>query len=257
MVISLYGRGKRMGDSEESRFKKMNQQYIDSMAADDDLASMSQQVFNRMCKYQYSYHFNWLGRPIIQFPQDIIAVQEIIWDVKPDLVVETGVARGGSLILSASILELIGGAGKVIGIDIEIRQHNRVAIENHPLSHRIDLLEGSSTDVEIVSKVAAEARGKKVLVLLDSNHTHQHVLTELELYSPLVQKSSYLIVFDTIIEEMPEDSFPDRPWGKGNNPKTAVNEFLERNDRFILDTDFEKKLVITVAPGGYLKCVKD
>jgi len=207
---------------------------------------------------RYSYNFTWLGRPIIQFPQDIIALQEIIWQVKPDLVVETGIAHGGSLILYASLLELIGGEGEVLGIDIDIRDHNRVEIEQHPQFKRITMIEGSSIDPEIARQVYLFAESKrKVLVVLDSNHTEEHVLQELRLYSPLVSSGSYLVVFDTVIEDMPEDFFPDRPWGKGNNPQTAVEKFLLENDRFIIDRDLEATLLITVAPGGYLKCVKD
>ena len=206
---------------------------------------------------KYSYNFTWLGRPIIQYPQDMIATQEIIWQVKPDLIIETGIAHGGSLIFYASMLELIGGDGEVLGIDIDIREHNRVEIEKHPMFKRIAMIEGSSIDEEIVRQVYDFANNKKqVLILLDSMHTHDHVLKELLLYSPLVTKGSYLVVFDTIIEDMPDDFFPDRPWGKGNNPKTAVWEFLKTNDRFVVDKEIENKLLITVAPGGYLKCVK-
>lgn len=211
-------------------------------------------------KYEYSYHFTWLGRPIIQYPQDMIAVQEIIWQIKPDLIIETGIARGGSLIFYASLLELIGD-GKVLGIDLDIRRHNRIEIENHPLSKRIIMIEGSSVDEGIVKKVFQFARNKKrVLIILDSNHTHEHVLQEMEAYSPLVTKGSYLIVFDTIIEEISDPSKPSpykRPWGKGNNPKTAVKTFLKRSNRFVIDAQIENKLMITVAPCGYLRCIKD
>lgn len=208
--------------------------------------------------YKYSYNFTWLDRPIIQFPQDIIAIQEIIWQIKPDLIIETGIAHGGSLVFSASILELLGGNGQVLGIDIDIREHNRVEIERHPMYKRITMIQGSSIDDSIAQQVYDFARDKKrVLVVLDSNHTHDHVLRELQLYSPLVTKGSYLVVFDTAIEDMPEDFFPDRSWGKGNNPKTAVWEFLKTNDRFEIDKEIQNKLLITVAPDGYLKCIKD
>jgi cephalosporin hydroxylase len=187
-------------------------------------------------------------------------MQEIIWSVKPDLIVETGIAHGGSLIFYASMQELIGGNGRVLGIDIDIREHNRVEIEKHPLAKRISMIQGSSTDEEVVQQVrnfAEGKRSKRVLVVLDSNHTHDHVLRELKLYSSLVKQGSYVVVFDTIIEDMPTDFFPDRPWGKGNNPKTAVWEFLKTDDRFLIDKDIENKLLITVAPDGYLRCVKD
>lgn len=208
-------------------------------------------------RYKYSYNFSWLGRPIIQFPQDIIAMQEIIWQVKPDIIIETGIAHGGSLIFYASMLELIGNDGHVLGIDIDIREHNRVEIEKHSLFKRITMIQGSSTDSNVLKQVYELAGGKtKVMVVLDSNHTHEHVLKELELYSPLVTAGSYLVVFDTVIEDLPDDFFPDRPWGKGNNPKTAVWEFLKKNDRFTVDRDIETKILITVAPDGYLKCLK-
>ena len=206
---------------------------------------------------KYSYNFTWLGRPIIQLPQDIIAIQEIIWDIKPDLIIETGIAHGGSLIFSASILELLGH-GEVLGIDIDIRQHNREAIEKHPLSKRIKMIEGSSIDERVVSQVKNYADSKnKVLVILDSNHAHDHVLAELRAYTPFVSMGSYCIVLDTLIEDIPDKSPIDRPWGLGNNPKTAVWEFLKKNNRFEIDKRIENKLLITVAPDGYLKCIKD
>jgi cephalosporin hydroxylase len=223
----------------------------------NEIDKISNKFIAETAKVKYTYNFSWLGIQIIQFPQDMIAIQEIIWKVKPDLIIETGIAHGGSLILSASILELIGN-GEVLGIDIEIRPHNKKLIIEHSLSKRIKMIEGSSTDKKISEQVYKLAKGKKtILVILDSNHTHEHVLKELELYSPLVTKDSYLVVFDTVIENMPENSFPDRSWGKGNNPKTAVWEFLKNNDRFKIDKKIQNKLLITVAPDGYLKCVKD
>ncbi|MCZ7562529.1 MAG: cephalosporin hydroxylase family protein [Burkholderiales bacterium] len=211
----------------------------------------------RAAHYQYSHHFMWMGRPIIQFPQDILAMQEIIWEVKPDLIVETGIARGGSLIFYASLLELIGGDGMVLGVDIEIRPHNRNAIESHSMFKRVRMIEGSALDEDVVREISEIAqRKRRVLVVLDSNHTHAHVLRELQLYSPLVTEGSYLVVLDTIIEDMPTGSFPDRPWDKGNNPKTAVREFLKTTDRFEVARDIEAKLLITVAPEGYLRCVR-
>lgn len=241
---------------DEAEFKK--KMSIEQMAADPNLQSLTIDWFVESCKHKYSHHFSWLGRPIIQFPQDIIAMQEIIWQVKPRLIVETGIAHGGSLIFYASMLELMGGNGQVLGVDIDIREHNRVAIEQHPMFKRITMIEGSSLDEEVGKQVYEFAKGKeKVMVVLDSNHTHDHVLRELELYSPLVKKGSFLVVFDTVIEDMPKDFFPDRPWGKGNNPKTAVQIFLETNHRFVVDKEIENKLLITVAPGGYLKCIGD
>ena len=239
-------------------FDQRNARMIEDLAKDEHLNDLSREWLDRASRYQYSYHFTWLGRPIIQFPQDIVALQEIIWAVKPDAIIETGIAHGGSLILSASLLELIGGDHRrVLGVDVDIREHNRVEIERHPLSKRITMIEGSSTDDAVVEQVRDFANGaESVLVILDSNHTHDHVLKELELYSPLVTAGSYLIVFDTVIELMPDDAFPDRPWGKGANPHTAVGSFLATTDRFEVDDAITNKLALTVAPGGYLRCVR-
>jgi cephalosporin hydroxylase len=239
-------------------FDQKNRERIARMPEDARLQQLSRDWFNQASKHEYSYHFEWLGVPIIQFPQDIVAMQEIIWRVKPDLIVETGVARGGSIIFYASMLELIGGPGRVLGIDIDIREHNRKRIESHPMAKRIDLIQGSSIDPAIADRARqAAANYQRVLVVLDSNHTHDHVLAELELYSPLVKQGSYLVVFDTVVEHMPADFFPDRPWGHGNNPMTAVREFLKKNKRFEIDEETTSKLLISVAPSGFLRCVKD
>lgn len=221
---------------------------------------------------KYSYNFFWQGRPIIQYPQDIVAMQELIWQIKPDLIIETGIAHGGSLIFSASMLTLLDYCEavqegkpldpsrperKVLGIDIDIRAHNRAAVEAHPMSNRIDMIQGSSTDPEIVTRVHALAEGyQRILVCLDSNHTHDHVLSELEAYASLVSAGSYCVVFDTIIEDMPADMFPNRPWGPGNNPKTAVHQYLEAHPEFEIDKSVQEKLLITVAPDGYLKRIR-
>jgi cephalosporin hydroxylase len=231
---------------------------LSEMQQDKDLQRRAFQLFLESCRYDYSYNFTWLGRPIIQFPQDIVALQEIIWRVRPDLIVETGIAHGGSLIFSASMLELLGGDGEAVGIEIELRPQNRAEIEKHPLFKRIKIIEGSSIDEKVAGQVRRMAAGKgQVMVILDSNHTHDHVLEELRLYSPLVTNGSYLVVFDTVVEDMPDDFFPNRPWGRGNNPKTAVREFLKTSDRFEIDKEIEGKLLMTVAPDGYLRCVKD
>jgi cephalosporin hydroxylase len=219
---------------------------------------MSVNWITEVSRYKYSYNFCWMGRPIIQFPQDMIAMQEIIWQVKPQLIIETGIAHGGSLVFYASLLELLGGTGQVLGIDIDIREHNRVEIEKHSMAKRIKMIQGSSVDEKVVAEVRSFVKGKSaVIVVLDSNHTHEHVLAELEAYSPLVTKDSYLVVFDTIVEDMPEDFFQDRPWSKTNNPKTAVWEFLKKNNRFEIDREISNKLLITVAPDGFLRCIKD
>jgi cephalosporin hydroxylase len=207
-------------------------------------------------KAQYSYNFSWMGRPIIQYPQDMIAMQEIIWKVKPDLIIETGIAHGGSLIYYASLLELIG-KGEVLGIDIDIRDHNRKEIESHPMFKRIKMLEGSSIHRSMADDVAKHAAGKDaVMVCLDSNHTHKHVLEELKYYSPLVTVGSYLVVFDTIVEDLPDNYLSGRSWGRGDNPKTAVYEFLKTHPEFVIDMDIDNKLLVSVAPQGYLKRIK-
>lgn len=225
------------------------------MARDVEFHQLTRRWFDTSVRHRYSYNFTWLGRPLIQYPQDIVAMQELLWSVKPELVVEAGIAHGGSLVLYASILELVGGDGRVLGVDIEIRPHNRRALEEHPLFRRIDLVEGSSVDDTTIAAVREHAEGRNpVLVVLDSNHSHDHVARELELYSSLVTKGSYLVVFDTVVEHMDEDAIGDRPWGPGNSPWTAVEAFLETTDRFVIDP-IDERLLITVAPRGFLRCV--
>jgi len=241
-----------------SEFTKRNEKIVKQMGKDNEFKKISQQWFLHSIKHEYSYHFEWLGLPIIQYPQDIVAYQEIIWKIKPDLIIETGIARGGSLILSASMLQLIG-KGQVVGIDIDIRKENLKKIENHFLKKRIKMIQGSSIDEKIIKQVKKIAKNKKkIMVVLDSNHTHEHVLKELENYSQFVKKGCYLIVFDTIIEDIPQSIMKKtkRPWGKGNSPKSAVKEFLKKNSRFVIDNKIIDKLQISVAPDGYLKCIK-
>ncbi|MCR6477852.1 cephalosporin hydroxylase family protein [Variovorax sp. ZS18.2.2] len=222
----------------------------------------AQNLMNSSIRAGYSYNFSWMGRPVIQYPQDLVAMQEIIWQVQPDLIIETGIAHGGSLIFSAAMLELnaaCGGPGdaKVLGLDIDIRAHNRQAIEAHPMSRRISMIEGSSTAPEVIEQVRQFASGRKsVLVCLDSNHTHAHVLAELEAYAPLATVGSYCVVFDTIVEDLPKEMYPDRPWGPGDNPKTAVHEYLKTHPEFEIDRAVDHKLMISVAPDGYLKRVR-
>jgi len=227
---------------------------IEDFANDREFRELSTAWRAMALERKYMNNFSWLGRPMIQLPMDAIAMQEIIWSVKPDLIIETGVAHGGSVIMSASMLQLIG-KGDVIGIDIDIRTHNRIAIETHPLASRIKLIEGSSIDTNTVEKVKQLAAEKtKILVFLDSNHTHEHVLAELNAYGPLVSVDSYVVVFDTFVEDLPEDyKWKDRPWGKGNNPRTAVWEWMKNNKNFSIDRSIEDKLLITSAPDGFLR----
>lgn len=228
---------------------------ITKQGQDPKLQQLARDFYDESAKLKYTYHFSWMGRPIIQLPQDMMAMQEIIWRVKPDLVIECGIAHGGSIIYYASLLEL-QGHGEVLGIDRDIRPHNREAIETHPMFKRISMIEGSSVDPVIADQVRALAQGKKVIVVLDSNHTHEHVLEELRLYAPLVSVDSYCVVMDTVVEDMPADAFPDRPWGKGDNPKTAVWEYLKQDTAFEIDYEMQNKLLITVAPDGYLRRVR-
>ncbi len=229
---------------------------IAAMAGDPAVRRAALDLVAKTLRYRWSYNFSWLGRPVIQFPPDLVAIQELIWQVRPQLVVETGIAHGGSLIHSASILELLG-EGRVLGVDIEIRPHNRAAIEAHPMARRITMIEGSSTDAAVAARVREAARGlDRVLVILDSMHTHDHVLRELELYAPLATVGSYCVVLDTIIDDLPKDAYPDRPWGPGNNPKTAVHAFVRADDRFVIDRELEGKLLLTSAPDGFLRRVR-
>ena len=242
--------------SMDEEFRHEVQRNIDGLAADRDLQALSRVWVREVTPHRYAYNFRWMGRPIIQFPQDMIAMQEIIWSVSPDIIIETGIAHGGSLVYYASMLELIGH-GRVIGVDIAIRPHNRAAIESHPMAKRIDLVEGSSTSKVVLQNVRQLSAGfNTAIVVLDSNHTHDHVLAELRAYAPFVSVGSYCVVMDTIIEDMPKTFFPDRAWSVGNNPKTAVKEYLQEDPRFQVDLEFPAKLLITVAPDGYLKRVR-
>ncbi|MEO7433196.1 MAG: cephalosporin hydroxylase family protein [Dokdonella sp.] len=250
-------------------FETLVSQNIEGLKGDDVFRKRSLDWLRDSHPHRYSYNFRWLGRPIIQYPQDIVATQELIWHIKPDLIIETGIAHGGSLILSASMLALLDYCDavdanalldpksprrRVLGVDIDIRSHNRAAIESHPMANRIDMIQGSSVSPAVIDRVRAAARGRaSVMIILDSNHTHDHVLAELNAYASLVTSNSYCVVFDTVIQDMPAGSFPERPWDVGNNPKTAVQEFLVDNRNFEVDEDIEAKLGITVAPGGYLR----
>ncbi len=237
-------------------FEEEKVKLVEANSHNDKLKEAAHQFNVESNKAKYSYNFSWMGRPIIQYPQDMIAMQEIIWDIKPDLIIETGIAHGGSLIYYASLLELAGN-GEVLGIDIDIRSHNKKAIEEHPMYKRINMLEGSSVTQEMVERVKPYTIGKeKILVCLDSNHTHQHVLDELNFYSSFVSVDSYIVVFDTIVEDLPERYLPNRFWSIGNNPKTAVHEFLKNNNNFEIDKTIDNKLLISVNPEGYLKRIK-
>ncbi|MGI9623335.1 MAG: cephalosporin hydroxylase family protein [Acidimicrobiales bacterium] len=228
---------------------------IEAMRSDGNILGASQDWIRATYDHEYSYHFEWMGMPIIQYPQDIVAAQELIWTTQPTVIIETGIARGGSLVFYASMLQMTGG-GRVVGIDIDIRAHNRAAIEAHPMFEHIELIEGSSVDPAIVRRVeAAVGDDGPVMVVLDSNHTHDHVLDELRLYAPLVSKGCFLVVFDTIVEELPQSAFSNRPWGHGNSPLSAVEAYLAETDEFAVDESICAKLGITAARQGYLRRV--
>lgn len=252
-----------------SNFQNEVAQRINAVASNKELKHASREFLLVSLSKKYSYNFSWQGRPIIQYPQDMVAMHELIWSIKPDLIIETGIAHGGSLVFSASMLALLDmtdaiqsgetinpriSKRKVLGLDIDIRPHNLEAIKAHPMSSRIEMIQGSSIDPAIVDKVKSIASGyKKVLVCLDSNHTHDHVLAELQAYAPLTSINSYCVVFDTVVEDIPKSLSLGRPWGPGDNPKTAVWEYLESHPEFEVDKSVQDKLLITVAPDGYLK----
>ncbi len=258
--------------NEYEKFRHERIEAIKEMGQDAEIRKQAIDFVRDTAKYKYSYNFEWMTRPIIQFPQDMVAMQELILQVKPDLIVETGIAHGGSLILSASMLALLDiseaiesgtvfdpkkSKRKVLGLDIDIREHNREAIEAHPMSSRIQMIQGSSISPEVIEQVKAVVKNyQRVLICLDSNHTHNHVLAELEAYALLTSVGSYCVVMDTAIEDMPKAMFPDRPWGPGDNPKTAVWEYLKTHPEFEIDKSIQHKLLITVAPDGYLKRLK-
>jgi cephalosporin hydroxylase len=236
-------------------FKKERAEAMEAMANDAGLKKKSVDWMLHADQYKYTYNFSWMGRPIIKYPQDIVIMQELIWTIRPDLIIETGIAHGGSIIFSSSMMELLGNGGKVIAVDIDIRQHNRDEIEKHPMMKNITMLEGSSVDEKIVQQIADYAEGfKKVMVVLDSNHSHEHVYRELELYTPLVSVGSYILLPDTFVEFFPKGYVTNRPWDVGNNPYTAMEAFLKTTTQFVKDEEITNKLLITEAlGGGYLK----
>jgi cephalosporin hydroxylase len=261
-----------IGQSMTSDFRKEVEARVAENATNRALLEARDAFMRESIAARYSYNFSWMGRPIIQYPQDMVAVQELIWATKPDVIVETGIAHGGSLVLSASILALLdlcdheaAGRGSaprmtrrhVVGVDIDIREHNRLAIEAHPMSGRITTIQGSSIDPGVFNQVRQSVGdAERVLVMLDSNHTHDHVLAELELYAPLTSKGSYCIVFDTLVERLPEELAFGRPWGLGNNPMTAVHTWIKGRTDFVMDHEIEAKNVLTVAPDGFLRRVR-
>ncbi len=238
---------------DRAEFEASNVAAAAAMAADGNLQQKALEVVVDADRYGYSYQWSWLGLPMIQMPADMVAMQEVIWATRPQLIIETGVARGGSVIMSSSMLQLIG-EGQVVAIDIDIRPHNRQAIEEHPLGHRVQLIGGSSADTAVVDEVRGLAQGvDRVMVVLDSNHTHEHVLAELEAYGPMVTPGQYLVVADTVVERIPAQEHRPRPWGPGDNPETAMVEYLATHPGFEADEHLNAKLLMTSSPGGYLR----
>ncbi len=234
-------------------FLQERSRLIENMAADPEATAANLELLTVSDRHGYSYMWDWLGAPIIQMPADIVAMQEIVWRTRPDVIVETGVARGGSAILHSSLLHLLGNNGFVVAVDIDIRPHNRDTIESHPLGGSVRLLEGSSVDEDLLEKIQAMLpAGARVMVVLDSDHTHSHVLQELDAYSRFVTAGMYMVVADTFVEELPEQLHRPRAWGLGDNPCTAVDEFLGKTSEFKLDTSLAKKMLMSSSTAGYL-----
>lgn len=230
-----------------------------AMGRDKDAFDQSLDLLLTLNKYDYSYLWSWMGVPIIQMPTDVLATQEVIWNTKPDVIIETGVARGGSVIFMASLLAAMGNdAGKIIGVDLDIRPHNRDSIEQHPLSKRITLIEGGSTDEATIAAVKAAIPPRaRVMVVLDSDHSYDHVLAECRLYGPLVTEGCFLVVADTLIGHLTEEKALDRSkvWYKGNEPLNAIRTYLEETKRFEVDPVLNGKLVLSSSPSGYCRCI--
>lgn len=239
-------------------FEQWRKKSAQEMDADADLKRQAMEVFVKADRHNWIHQSNWLGEPMLNTAEDMLTLQEIIYKTRPKYIIEVGVAWGGSMLFYSTLMEVLGG-GKIIGIDIYVPEDLKQRIGSHgKLSERISWINASSIEQSTVEKVKSMIGGsKEVMVILDSNHEHAHVLKELELYAPLVGQGQYLIVGDTVVESMPLQTHRPRPWGPGNNPKTAVDAFLKTTDRFVLDTELEAKLLMTCDRGGHLKCVKN
>lgn len=238
----------------KDEFLAINKDASQAMKNDLQLNEDAKKILARADKYRWVHQSSWLGEPLLNLPQDMFAIQEIIWKTKPDYIVEVGVCWGGSILFEAMLLDFIGGK-KIVGIDIFIPKDLKERLSsNKKLIGKIELIEGDSTSESTIQKLKSILNSStNTLVILDSHHTHQHVLNELEVYSPLVAKGKYLICGDTIIDHLPNQEHRQRPWGPGNNPGTAVKEFLIKNERFSVDSDLEEKLLFSCHPGGYLR----
>ena len=239
-------------------FEQLRIKCAEDMSADLELRQEALDVLVEADHYNWVHQTNWFGEPILQLPQDMFALQEIIFNTRPRFIIELGVAWGGSLLFYSTLMQVLGG-DFVIGVDTYIPEDLRERLASFgSISDRIVLINGSSVEEATIDRVKSIiGDSREVMVSLDSNHTHDHVLRELQLYSPFVGKGYYLICGDTIIEDIPEQEHRPRPWGPGNNPRTALDQFLKENDRFEVDRRLENTLLFTCNPGGYLKCCKD
>ncbi|MDP2156434.1 MAG: CmcI family methyltransferase [Nitrospirota bacterium] len=237
-----------------AEFEELRLTSAREMAADEALKKDALDVLVRADQYRWIHQTNWMGEPILNLPQDMFALQEIIFRTRPKFIIESGVAWGGSLLFYATLMEVLGGE-RIIGIDIFIPEDLRERIYAHKkLSERITLINSSSIEESTVSRVKSIiGDSREVMVILDSYHTHEHVLKELRSYSPFVGQGHYIVCGDTVVENIPVQEHRTRPWVPGNNPRTAVREFLKENGRFAVDTAIENKLLFTCNPGGYLR----
>jgi cephalosporin hydroxylase len=242
---------------DRASFEQNKRAHATALGQDQQLFAAATELLTAADKYGYAYLWSWLGVPIIQLPADVMATQEVIWATKPDIIIETGVARGGSVLFMASLLELIG-KGKVIGVDIDIRAHNRDSIERHPMSKRVLLIEGPSTAPSVMAQVRQEIPANAaVMAILDSDHSRAHVLDELRHYGPLVTPGCYLIVADTRLGHLDASQTPQKRskvWLKGNEPLSALQDYLHETERFEIDPVINGKLILASSPGGYLRC---
>ena len=225
-----------------------------SLGADDTLRQQGIDLQLAADDHHYTYSWEWLGVPIIRLPDDIVVLQELIWAYRPQRIVETGVARGGSMLLDSSLMTLSGIEPAVLGIDISIFAHTHEALAEHPMSRGVTLLETSSVSDEAVS-AARDFLGnaERALLVLDSNHTHEHVLAELRVLAPLLPVGSFILVADTIVEELPQGHYVNRPWDRGNSPLTAANQFLGENPGFVRDTEWSRRALLTEFRDGILR----
>lgn len=235
----------------DSDFSNWREGELQKQMGSESFSKISHEWMQQAVDHKYSYQFDWLGVPIIQMPSDLVVFQQIIFETRPDLIIETGVARGGSLVFWASMLDLCGIDGRVIGVDIEVREHAKNAISNSKYSNIIDVIVGSSIDNKIIDSVRnVVSKHQRIMVVLDSNHTHEHVLGELNAYAEFVSPGCSLLVLDTVIDDL--IPYPERSWGPGSSPKSAVIDYMKSHSAdFKKLSKFEAISKLTVAPHGF------